>query len=78
MFPEEVQKHPLFEATEAIRIDGQYGYTGEKHLEVASHLDIVEKAWQQAINLSEKHGWTEINEILKDQLAFYNHYKDDV
>lgn len=103
MFPEEVQKHPLFEATEAIRINGQYGYNGEKHLEAASRLeeeykdpiaswnalisasywagkrerlDIVEKAWQQAIDLSEKNGWIEINEVLKDQLGFYNHYKD--
>lgn len=105
IFPKEVQKHPLFEATEAIRINGQYGYTGEKHLEAASRLeeeykdpiaswnalisasywagkrerlDIVEKAWQQAIDLSEKNGWIEINEVLKDQLAFYNHYKDKV
>ncbi len=34
------------------------------------------EAWITAIALSEKHGWTEINEVLKDQLAFYNHYKD--
>ena len=103
MFPEEVQKHPIFEATEAIRVNGHYGYTGEKHLEAAirleeeykdpiaswnalisasywagkrERLDIIEQAWQQAIELSEKHGWTEIHEVLKDQLAFYNQYKD--
>lgn len=103
MFPEEVQKHPLFEATEAIRINGQYGYTGEKHFEAAVRLeeeykdpvaawnalisasywagrreclDLVEKAWQQAIDLSEKYSWIEINEVLKDQLEFYYHYKD--
>lgn len=105
MFPEEVQKHPLFEATETIKFEGDYDYAGEKHLAAATRLeeeykdpiaswnalvsasywagkrerlDIVEKAWQQAIDLSEKHGWTEINEILKDQLVFYNHYKDYV
>lgn len=33
-------------------------------------------AWKAAIDLSEKHGWTEINEVLIDQLEFYNHYKD--
>lgn len=33
-------------------------------------------AWKAAIDLSEKHGWTEINEVLTDQLEFYNHYKD--
>lgn len=35
-------------------------------------------AWKAAIDLSHKHGWAEINEILKDQLEFYNHYKDRV
>ncbi|MEO4005963.1 hypothetical protein [Flavobacterium sp. CAU 1735] len=105
MFPEEVQKHPLFEATETIKFEGYYGYTGEKHLAAAARLeeeykdpvaawkalisasywggrrerlDIVEKAWQQAIDLSEKNGWIEINEVLMDQLEFYNHYKDKI
>lgn len=105
MFPEEVQKHPLFEATETIKFEGVYDYAGEKHLTAAAHLeeeykdpiaawkalisasywagirerlDIVEKAWQQAIDLSEKNGWIEINEVLKDQLTFYNHYKNKV
>lgn len=36
------------------------------------------KAWKAAIDLSEKQGWTEINEVLIDQLEFYNHYKDKV
>jgi hypothetical protein len=35
-------------------------------------------AWKAAIDLSEKHGWREINEVLIDQLEFYNHYKDKV
>ncbi|KMQ68821.1 hypothetical protein ACM39_05920 [Chryseobacterium sp. FH2] len=35
-------------------------------------------AWKAAIHLSEKHGWTEINEVLIDQLEFYNHHKDKV
>ncbi|WP_426474654.1 hypothetical protein [Chryseobacterium balustinum] len=35
-------------------------------------------AWKAAIDLSEKHGWTEINEVLIDQLEFYNHYKDKI
>jgi len=35
-------------------------------------------AWKAAIDLSEKHGWTEINEVLVDQLEFYNHYKDKI
>ncbi|WP_341907503.1 hypothetical protein [Fluviicola taffensis] len=105
MFPEEVHKHPLFEATETIKFEGDYDYAGEKHLEAASRLeeeykdpiaswnalisasywagkrerlDIVEKTWQQAIDLSEKHNWTEISEALKDQWTFYNHYKDKV
>ena len=103
IFPEEVQKHPIFEATEAIRLSRQYN--GEKHLEAAirleeeykdpiaswnalisasywagrmGRLDIIEQAWQQAVDLSEKHGWVEINGVLKDQLAFYNHYKDTI
>ena len=103
IFPEEVQKHPIFEATEVIRLSRQYN--GEKHFEAAirleeeykdpiaswnalisasywagrmGRLDIVEQAWQQAIDLSEKHGWIEIKEVLKDQLAFYNHYKDTI
>ncbi|WP_336691066.1 MULTISPECIES: hypothetical protein [unclassified Chryseobacterium] len=33
-------------------------------------------AWKAAIDLSEKHGWTEVNEVLIDQLEFYNYYKD--
>ncbi|MGN7863250.1 hypothetical protein [Chryseobacterium sp. 22458] len=33
-------------------------------------------AWKAAIDLSEKHSWTEINEVLIDQLEFYNQYKD--
>lgn len=105
IFPKEVQEHPLFEATEAIRINGQYGYTGEKHLVAAvrleeeykdpvaawnalisasywagrrERLDLVERAWKQAIDLSEKNGWIEINEVLKYQFTFYNHYKDKV
>ena len=32
-------------------------------------------AWKAAIDLSEKHGWKEINEVLRNQLEFYNHYK---
>jgi len=35
-------------------------------------------AWRAAIDLSEKHGWTEVNEVLIDQLEFYNRYKDKV
>lgn len=35
-------------------------------------------AWKSAIDLSEKHGWKEIHEVLTDQLEFYNHYKDKV
>lgn len=35
-------------------------------------------AWKAAIYLSEKHEWKEINEVLIDQLEFYNHYKDKV
>lgn len=35
-------------------------------------------AWKAAIDLSEKHGWAEINEVLVDQLEFYNHYKDKI
>lgn len=103
IFPKEVQNHPIFEATEAIRLNRQY--PGEKHLAAATRLeeeyndpvaswnalisasywagrmgrlDIIEEAWQKAINLSEKHNWSEINEVLKDQFKFYNHYKDIV
>ncbi len=36
------------------------------------------KAWKAAIDLSEKHGWKAINEVLMDQLEFYNHYKDKI
>lgn len=36
------------------------------------------EAWRAAIDLSEKHGWTEISEVLVDQLDFYNHYKDKI
>ncbi|MFC0426256.1 hypothetical protein [Chryseobacterium scophthalmum] len=35
-------------------------------------------AWKAAIDLSEKHDWKEIHEVLTDQLEFYNHYKDKV
>ncbi len=34
------------------------------------------EAWQAAINLTKKHNWTAIHEVLTDQLAFYNFYKD--
>ncbi|WP_304343900.1 hypothetical protein [Chryseobacterium koreense] len=33
------------------------------------------EAWQAAIDLADKHNWTEIHEVLTDQLAFYNFYK---
>lgn len=36
------------------------------------------KAWKAAIDLSNKHGWAEINEVLVDQLNFYNYYKDKI
>jgi len=33
-------------------------------------------AWKAAIDLSEKHGWKEINQVLNDQLEFYNYYNN--
>ncbi|WP_304343899.1 hypothetical protein [Chryseobacterium koreense] len=33
------------------------------------------EAWQAAIDLAHKHDWTEIHEVLTDQLKFYNFYK---
>ncbi len=36
------------------------------------------EAWQAAIDLAKKHNWTAIHEILTDQLAFYNFYKDKI
>jgi hypothetical protein len=101
VFPEEVQKHPLFEATEAIR--KEKGYAGDMHIKAAvileeehkdpiacwnalisasywagkmGKLDAVEMCWGLAIDLSRTHGWTEINEILSEQMKFYYHYKD--
>ncbi|UUC44373.1 hypothetical protein [Flavobacterium cerinum] len=38
LFPEEVQKHPLFEATEAIREAGR-GYAGDRHIKAAVLLE---------------------------------------
>ncbi len=101
MFPKEVQKHPLFEATEAIR--KIRGYTGDLHIKAAvilaeeyndpigcwnallsasywagkrGDLDKVEMCWGLAIDLSRTQGWTEIHNILSEQMEFYNHYKD--
>lgn len=36
------------------------------------------EAWNAAIDLSGRHGWTEIYEVLTDQLEFYNYYKDKI
>lgn len=103
MFPEEVKKHPLFEATEAIRKVG--GYSGDLHIKAAvilekeyndpigcwnalisasywagrqGNLDLVEMCWGLAIDLSRTHGWTEIHNILSEQMEFYYHYKDKI
>lgn len=101
IFPEEVQKHPLFEATEAI---GKVkDYAGDLHIKAAvilekeyndhigcwnalisasywagkrGDLDGVEMSWGLAIDLSRTHGWTEIHNILSEQMEFYYHYKD--
>jgi len=103
MFPEEVKKHPLFEATEAIGKVG--GYSGDLHIKAAvilekeyndpigcwnalisasywagrqGNLDLVEMCWGLAIDLSRTHGWTEIHNILSEQMEFYYHYKDKI
>nr|WP_315087667.1 hypothetical protein [uncultured Chryseobacterium sp.] len=103
MFPEEVKKHPLFEATEAIRKVG--GYSGDLHIKAAvilekeyndpvgcwnalisasywagkrGDLDGVEMCWGLAIDLSKTHGWTEIHNVLSEQMEFYYHYKDKI
>ena len=103
IFPEEVQKHPLFEATEAIK--KVKGYAGEAHIKAAvileeehndpigcwnalisasywagkrGDLDGVEMSWGLAIDLSRTHGWTEIHNILSEQMEFYYHYKDKI
>lgn len=103
IFPEEVQKHPLFEATEAIR--KVKNYAGELHIKAAvilekeyndpigcwnallsasywagkrGDLDLVEMCWGLAIDLSRTHGWTEIHNVLSEQMEFYYHYKDKV
>lgn len=103
MFPEEVKKHPLFEATEAIRKVGCY--SGDLHIKAAvilekeyndpigcwnalisasywagrqGNLDLVEMCWGLAIDLSRTHGWTEIHNILSEQMEFYYHYKDKI
>ena len=36
------------------------------------------EAWEAAINLSKKHNWTEIHEVLVQQFEYYNFYKDKV
>jgi hypothetical protein len=101
IFPEEVQKHPIFEATEAIR--KERGYAGEMHIKAAviveeeykdpiacwnalisasywagkmGELGTVEMCWGLAIDLSRTHGWTEIQNVLSEQMEFYYHYKD--
>lgn len=101
IFPEEVKKHPLFEATEAIR--KVRGYSGDLHVKAAVILekeyndpigcwnalisasywagkrgdqDLVEMSWGLAIDLSRTHGWTEIHNVLSEQMEFYYHYKD--
>lgn len=101
VFPKEVQKHPLFEATEAIR--KVKDYAGELHVKAAvileeehndpigcwnalisasywagkrGALDLVEMSWGLAIDLSRTHGWTEIHNVLSEQMEFYYHYKD--
>lgn len=101
IFPEEVKKHPLFEATEAIR--KVRGYAGDLHIKAAvilekeyndpigcwnalisasywagkrGDLDLVEMSWGLAIDLSRTHGWTEIHNVLSEQMEFYYHYKD--
>ncbi|BEV03797.1 hypothetical protein [Chryseobacterium gambrini] len=101
IFPEKVKKHPLFEATEAIRKVGVY--SGDLHIKAAvivekeyndpigcwnalisasywagrhGNLDLVEMCWGLAIDLSRTHGWTEIHNVLSEQMEFYYHYKD--
>ncbi len=101
IFPEEIQKHPLFEATEAIK--KVQAYAGDMHIKAAvilaeeyndpigswnalisasywagkrGNLDNVEMCWGLAIDLSRTHGWTEIHNILSEQMEFYYHYKD--
>ncbi|WP_404985489.1 hypothetical protein ACI513_20040 [Chryseobacterium sp. M5] len=103
IFTEEVQKHPLFEATEAIR--KVRGYAGDLHIKAAvilekeyndpigcwnallsasywagrqGDLDLVEMCWGLAIDLSRTHGWTEIHNVLSEQMEFYYHYKDKI
>lgn len=38
-------------------------------------LDLVEMCWGLAIDLSRTHGWTEIYNVLSEQMEFYYHYK---
>ena len=38
----------------------------------------IEPMWEAAIYLSEKHNWTEINEVLVQQYEYYNYYKDKI
>jgi len=103
IFPKEVQEHPLFEATGAIR--KVKGYAGDLHIKAAvilekeyndpigcwnallsasywagkrGDLDLVEMCWGLAIDLSRTHGWTEIHNVLSEQMEFYYHYKDKV
>ncbi|WP_146028626.1 MULTISPECIES: hypothetical protein [Chryseobacterium] len=100
IFPKEIQKHPLFEATEAIK--KVKGYAGDLHIKAAvilekeyndpigcwnallsasywagkrGDLDGVEMCWGLAIDLSRTHGWTEIHNVLSEQMEFYYHYK---
>jgi len=39
-----------------------------------NHEDPNMPAWEAAIDLSAKHGWEDINRVLKEQLDFYNSY----
>ncbi|WP_286914773.1 hypothetical protein [Flavobacterium sp. UBA4197] len=44
---------------------------------LAKRLDLVEASWQYAIDLSQRQGWNVLNEVLKDQWAFYEYHKND-
>lgn len=97
----QIAKHPLFSATEHLRINKKT-YDGTEHIKAAkiideelnnpvmawnalvtagywsgvNHNEPNMEAWQSAIDLAKKHNWTEIHEVLTNQLAFYNFYKD--
>ncbi|UUC45977.1 hypothetical protein [Flavobacterium cerinum] len=44
---------------------------------LARRFDLVEASWQYAIDLSQRQGWNVLNEVLKDQWAFYEYHSND-